>query len=174
MSLACPPWGPGEGTPTAPGNRLERGWAGMQRGEAAVPSTCPKQCFGINFSASQTSRHLSPHIKPGVGGSVWSFVPQKTAQQGQGPAPSDRSVEGQQRSNPEGGAGLPGVSSACGGQLGLRGSGVGLQARPPGSQRPSPSSWPSASPNPPGRLAQATPLPPSLRSLHPSALCLLC
>lgn len=87
---------------------------------------------------------------------MWSFVPQRTAQQGRGAAPCDRSLEGRQRSNPESGASLAGVSSACDGygrgrpprdqlglpgvrgggqppwdQLGLRGSGARPHAATP-------------------------------------------
>lgn len=62
---------------------------------------------------------------------MWSFVPQRTAQQGHGAAPRDRSLEGQQRSNPEGRASLPRVSSACRGQR---------QGRSPGGQRRGPAS----------------------------------
>ena len=77
---------------------------------------------------------------------MWSFVPQRTAQQRHGAVPRDRSLEGQQRSNPEGRASLPRVSSACRGQRqgrsprgqrqgpASRGSGMGPAS--PGSARP--------------------------------------
>ena len=103
------------------------GWAGMQRGEATVPSTCPKQCFGINCSASQTSRHLSPHIKPGVGGSMWSFVPQKTAEWDRGQCPMTGAWRAGSAPTPR--AGRPPQH-----QLGLRGSGA--EPASPGSARP--------------------------------------